>query len=87
MVVTPLSDISIGAAELAAAWWCFAEVSRPRPHPLAVAVHSFAAAFQGHHEPAPRDRVAELRDAYVRDEISIISFEIELEHLPGGLDG
>lgn len=53
---------------------------------IAGMAQSFAAVMRAAGPPRPpRDRLAELRDLYVNEKISLISFEIELAHMPGGI--
>lgn len=80
----PLQRRLVEASEYAQLW---AVWPRPSEHPIAVAGRAFSATIRAANPPrvkTQREKVLELQMAYVRGDITEISLELELEHLPGG---
>lgn len=50
-----------------------------------IVAQSYVSVLKAVNPPPPRDRVQELKDQYLRGDITLISFELQLEHMPGGI--
>lgn len=52
---------------------------------ISVAAQSFAAVLRAANPPPPRDRLKEVTDKFLRGDITLTSFELQLWHMPGGI--